>query len=99
MIVQLNSPGEGEQSGRRVRVTGEAAVYEANVLWRVTRAGSGEEVAADFTMTTAGQQLAPFAFEVELEPGEYVLEVTEEDASGGEGYPPTTDTKRFTVVG
>jgi len=99
MLVQLNSPGEGGRSGRQVRVTGEAAAFEANLLWRVTRAGSGEEVDSGFTMTTNGQVLAPFAFELELDPGEYVLEVTEDDPSGGEGYPPTTDTKQFTVVG
>lgn len=95
-LVQIDSPGEGDTVSSPVTVTGEAAAFEANVPWRVLD-DSGAEVEAGFTMTSEGQTFAPFSFDVELEPGTYVVEISEDDPSGGEGGTPTTDTRTVTV--
>lgn len=95
-LVQIDSPGEGDTVSSPVTVTGEAAAFEANVPWRVLD-DSGAEVETGFTMTSEGQTFSPFSFEVELEPGTYVVEISEDDPSGGEGGTPTTDTKTVTV--
>jgi Immunoglobulin-like domain of bacterial spore germination/Sporulation and spore germination len=95
LLVQVNDPGEGAVVGSPVRVTGEAAAFEATVPWQVLR--DGVVVEEGFTMTEDCCRLAPFSFEVELDPGTYQLVVTEDDASGGEGRPPMRDTKTFTV--
>jgi hypothetical protein len=95
LLVQVNDPGEGAVVGPRVRVTGEAAAFEATVPWQVLRDG----VVVEQGSTTAEEccRLAPFSFEVELDPGTYQLVVTEDDPSGGEGRSPMRDTKTFTV--
>jgi hypothetical protein len=54
-------------------------------------------VASGFTTTAEGQRFAPFAFTVELEPGEYVVRISEDDPSGGEGRPVMTDDRTVTV--
>ncbi len=99
MLVQINSPGEGEAVPSPVRVSGEAAAFEATVPWRVLRADTGEVVEQNFANAAEGQRLSPFAFEVTLPPGDYIIEVTEDDPSGGEGRAPYVDTKRITVTG
>jgi hypothetical protein len=96
MLVQIDEPREGATVGSPVTVTGDAAAFEANVPWRVLDE-AGEEVETGFTMTTEGQTFAPFEFEVELEPGTYTIEISEDDPSGGEGGTPMTDTKSVTV--
>lgn len=96
MLVQIDEPREGATVESPVTVTGDAAAFEANVPWRVLDE-AGEEVEVGFTMTTEGQTFAPFEFEVELEPGTYTIEISEDDPSGGEGGTPMTDTKTVTV--
>ncbi|MCK6210304.1 GerMN domain-containing protein [Georgenia sp. EYE_87] len=96
VLVQIDRPVEGAEVTSPVTVSGEANAFEANVPWRVLRP-DGTEVTDGFTMTTAGQEFAPFSFEVELEPGTYVVEISEDDPSGGEGGTPMTDTRTFTV--
>lgn len=96
-LVQIDAPAHGATVGRVVTVSGEAAVFEANVLWEVRRGGS--VVQSGFTMTTEGQRFAPFRFTVELEPGEYVVRITEDDPSDGQGHPALTDDKTITVTG
>jgi hypothetical protein len=76
-------------------VTGEAAAFEANVPWRVLR--DGAVVQEGFATSAEGQRFAPYSFTVTLEPGEYVVLVTEDDPSGGEGRPPFVDDKTITV--
>ncbi len=98
LSMQLDVPAEGEVfPAGTVTISGEAAAYEANVPWLITAGGA--EVISGFTMTSAGQQFAPFEFAVELQPGEYVVEINEGDPSGGEGGGPMiVDTRTFTVA-
>jgi hypothetical protein len=96
-LVQINNPGEGALVGGTVTVDGEAAVYEANVLWQILD-DAGNEVQSGFTTAETCCQFSPFRFSVELEPGSYEVVVSEEDASGGaEGNPPMSDSRTFTV--
>jgi hypothetical protein len=97
-LVQIDAPADGATVGREVRVSGEAAAFEATVPWQVLRPG-GEVVQEGFATSAEGQRFSAFAFTVTLEPGEYVVRVTEDDPSDGEGRPPFTDDKRITVTG
>jgi hypothetical protein len=81
---------------REVQVTGEAAVFEATLLWQVLR--DGTVVRSGSTATGEGQRFAPFAFEVTLDPGEYTVRVLEDDPSDGEGREALTDDKAITVT-
>jgi hypothetical protein len=96
-LVQIDTPAHGALVGRDVQVSGEAAVFEATVLWEVLR--DGELVQKGAAGTAEGQRFAPFAFTVTLEPGEYTVRIREDDPSGGEGRPVLTDDRTFTVVG
>ena len=96
-LVQINNPGEGALVGATVTVDGEAAVYEANVLWQILD-DAGNEVQGGSTTAEACCQFSRFRFSVELEPGSYEVVVSEDDASGGaEGNPPMSDSRTFTV--
>jgi Immunoglobulin-like domain of bacterial spore germination/Sporulation and spore germination len=95
-LVQIDSPADDVQVGREVEVRGEAAVFEATVLWQVLR--DGAVVQEGFTSTAEGQRFAPFSFSVTLEPGEYTVRISEDDPSDGEGRPPLSDDKRITVA-
>jgi hypothetical protein len=77
-------------------VSGEAAAFEANVPWRVLDP-AGAEVATGFTTTSEGQVFAPFTFTVDLEPGTYTVEISEDDPSDGAAGTPMTDTRTVTV--
>lgn len=88
-LVQIDAPVHGARVGRTVEVSGEAAVFEATVPWEILRGDT--VVQSGFTMSAQGQRFAPFSFTVTLEPGEYMLQVTEDDPSDGEGRPPFTD--------
>lgn len=96
LLVQIDEPREGAEVESPVTVSGDAAAFEANVPWRVLDENDAE-VEAGFTMTSEGQTFAPFSFEVELEPGTYTIEISEDDPSGGEAGTPMTDTKTVTV--
>ena len=50
------------------------------------------------TSTAEGQRFAPYAFSVELPPGDYEIRVAEDDPSDGAGRPVMTDTRRVTVT-
>jgi hypothetical protein len=95
-FVQIDTPREGAEVTSPVTVTGDANAFEANVPWRVLDEG-GQEVEAGFATTTAGQEFAPFSFTVELEPGTYTVEISEDDPSDGAGGTPMVDTKTITV--
>ena len=94
-LVQIDTPADGAVVGRTVTVSGEAAAFEANVPWEVLR--DGVVVQRGFTTAAEGQRFAPYTFTVKLEPGDYLVRVTEDDPSGGEGRPPFVDNKRITV--
>jgi len=95
-LVQIDTPREGATSSSPLTVEGEAAAFEATVPWRVLD-DAGSEVQSGFTNTTEGQTFAPFSFTVDLEPGTYTVEISEDDPSGGEGGPPMTDTRTVTI--
>lgn len=95
-LVQIDEPANGAQVGRTVQVKGEAAAFEANVPWQVLR--NGQLVQSGFATSAEGQRFAAFSFTVTLEPGEYVVQLVEDDPSAGAGRPPFTDTKTIVVV-
>ncbi len=95
-LVQLNSPSEGATVRSPVEVSGDAAVFEATVQWELLQ--DGEVVDSGFTTTLEGQRFSAFEFELDLEPGEYTIVITEDDPSGGEGGEPMSDERTFTVV-
>jgi hypothetical protein len=94
-LVQIDAPADGAAVGRAIHVSGEAAVFEATLLWEVRRGNA--VVRSGVTATAEGQRFAPYAFEVTLEPGEYVVRVLEDDPSGGEGRAVLSDDKTITV--
>jgi hypothetical protein len=97
LLVQIDSPAEGATTTSPLRVTGEAAVFEAVLRWAV-RDASGVEVSSGVTMTAEGQTFAPYAFEVELTPGTYTVVITEDDPSDGAGGTPMSDSRAVTVT-
>ncbi len=95
-LVQIDSPREGEEVSSPVTVSGVAATFEANVPWRVL---DEEGTVVDKGFTTAEQAFtfAAYSFTVDLPPGSYTIEVSEDDPSGGEAGPPMKDTRTVTV--
>lgn len=96
VLVQIDEPAEGATVTSPVTVSGEAAVFEANLLWAVLDS-SGAEVQSGFTMTAEGQTFAPYSFDVELEPGTWTIVITEDDPSDGEAGELMTDSRTVTV--
>jgi hypothetical protein len=96
LLVQINDPNEGDEVPTTFTVQGEAAVFEANLLWRVENP-AGTVLRNGFTTTEEGQRFAAFSFELTLEPGEYVVVIEEDDPSDGEGRAPMTDSRAITV--
>lgn len=96
LLVQINSPGDGDAVGSPVTVTGEAAVFEAVLPWRVLNS-SGKVVRSGTTRTAQGQTFSPFRFQVKLAPGRYTVVIEEDDPSAGAGGALDTDSKRITV--
>ncbi len=98
LLVGIDTPGEGASVPSPVVVSGRAAVFEATLPWRVLTP-EGEVVSEGFAMTSEGMTMAPYQFEVPLPAGEYVIEITEDDPSDGQGGPLDVDTRRITVTG
>ena len=98
LLVQINDPAEGVSVPSSFTVTGEAAVFEATLPWRIL-AADGAVVQEGFAMTASGQELAPFEFRVDFAgpSGSYVLEIRESDPSSGEGRPAMVDDKTITI--
>lgn len=96
MLVQMDEPREGAESGSPLTVRGDAAAFEANVPWRVVD-HSGFQVAEGSATTSEGQTFAPYEFTVALDPGTYTVEISEDDPSDGAGGPPMTDTRTVTI--
>jgi len=96
LLVQINEPNQGDVVGPTVTVGGEAAVFEATLPWKVL-APDGAVLQSGTAMTSEGQRFAPFSFTVTLEPGDYVVVITQDDPSDGEGGPLQQDSRAFTV--
>lgn len=98
LLVQIDDPAEGATvGGGTVMVSGEAAVFEATVLWEVRNSG-GTVVRSGVTTSAEGMRFSPFRFTVPLPPGSYEITVAEDDPSGGEGRPVQRDTRRVVVT-
>ena len=97
LLVQIDHPAEGAVSATPVTVSGDAAVFEATLMWKVLDS-RGTTVRSGSTMTSEGQTFAPYSFAVALDPGTYTVVVTEEDPSGGEGGTPMSDSRTVTVT-
>lgn len=95
-LVQIDAPDHGATVAGPLVVTGEAAVFEATLPWEVLREGA--VVASGVTGTAEGQVFSAFSFSVDLPPGDYVVRITEDDPSDGEGRPPLSDDKAVTVT-
>ncbi|WP_214403325.1 Gmad2 immunoglobulin-like domain-containing protein [Pseudonocardia lacus] len=94
-LVQIDEPADGATVGQEVAVAGEAAVFEGTVRWEVLR--GDQVVQTGYTTTAEGQKFSPYRFTVQLGRGEYVVRVSEDDASDGEGRAVLTDDKTITV--
>lgn len=93
--VSVISPGDGATVSSPFRVQGRAAAFEGNVQWELIRGDT--VVRRGFATAAQCCTLAPYSFRVQAPPGSYLLVVHDEDASGGQGVPPTRDTKQLTV--
>lgn len=69
--------------GPTVVVTGEGTAFEATLNYRVLAEGSDEPVAEGFTMAGANGDVGPWTVELQLDPGQYTVEVWEPDMSDG----------------
>ena len=98
VLVSIDSPVDGATVASPVTISGDAAVYEAVLPWRVLDA-AGAEVQTGSARTAMGQEFADYAFTVTLPPGEYTVEIREDDVGDGEGHQPDVDTRAFTVSG
>lgn len=101
-LVNLTTPAQSQSASGSLAVEGVANSFEANVPWSIHRGGAdGPEVMKGF-FTAEGwmDKLYPFTGSIDisgLEPGDYTLQVTTDDASGGEGGGPQVDTRAITV--
>lgn len=96
LLVGIDDPAEGATLRSPVRVSGEAAVFEATLLWEVRR--DGAVLRSGVTSTAEGQRFAPYSFSLDLAPGDYEIRVLEDDPSGGAGRAVMTDSRRITVI-
>jgi hypothetical protein len=93
--VSIATPAEGATVPTRFEVTGQAATFEANVVWELKR---GDEVVRNgFTTAQECCTLSPYSFTVTATPGDYTLVVHDTDESDGEGIGTSEDTKRIKV--
>lgn len=96
-LVQIATPRQGATTASPVTVSGQAAVFEATLPWKVLDP-SGAVVTSGVAHTAEGQTFAPYSFTVTLPAGTYTVIATEDDPSGGEAPGPRmSDSKAFTV--
>lgn len=96
----VSNPGEGATVGNTLKANGAINAFEANVQWKI-RDAEGTVVRKGFTTAEGwqGNRLFPWKFTENisnLPAGDYTLEVSNGDASDGEGLPAHIDTKNFT---
>ena len=93
--VKVTTPTEGAKVPTQFEVTGQAATFEANVVWELKQ---GEKtVRHGFTTARECCTLSPYKFSVNATPGDYTLVVHDTDESDGEGVGTSQDTKNITV--
>jgi hypothetical protein len=93
--VSITTPIEGAKVSTQFEVKGQAAAFEANVVWELKRGNT--VVRKGFTTAEQCCTLAPYAFTVTATPGDYTLVVHDTDESDGEGVGTSQDTKSITV--
>lgn len=89
-FVFATAPTAGARVQSGFAVTGCSRTFESNVIWRLL-ARDGSVLARGFTNGGGVDGPGPFSFTVDFTVTEAEighLEVTEEDASDGEGFPP-----------
>lgn len=94
--VWIIDPGEGASVPSGFEVSGVGSFFEANVVWELRKGDTVVETG--FTTAEEAFRMAPYSFKIEAEPGDYTLVVTDSDPSGGEGFPPFSDTKSITIT-
>lgn len=93
--IWIGAPIEGETVSTQFEVSGQAATFEANVVWELKQ---GDVVVRDgFTTAQECCTLSPYKFTVTATPGDYTLVVHDTDESDGEGVGTSEDTKNITV--
>ncbi|HJQ07738.1 MAG TPA: Gmad2 immunoglobulin-like domain-containing protein [Nocardioides sp.] len=100
-LMSVLSPGDGAKlSATSTTFTGAGSSFEATVGWKITDS-SGKNVLHGSTMTKGWMDhLWPWKATValsKLSAGDYTFTASTDDASGGEGPGPITDTKTFTI--
>ena len=93
--IWVDSPTEGATVGTTFEVKGQAATFEANVVWELKR--GDRTVRNGFATAQECCTLSPYSFNVTATPGDYTLVVHDTDESDGEGVGTSQDTKRITV--
>lgn len=93
-------PSGGTVAGPNVTVEGEGTGFEGTLLYRVTRAGSTDVVTEGVTTAGANGEVGPYTAELELEPGEYTVQVWEPGMGEGDtdGDPRNLVEATFTVT-
>lgn len=83
--------------GPSIEVTGEATAFEGTLSWLVYPVGGSAEEPAQRGSTMAGANgvVGPFSFVIDLEPGQWVVQVFEASAKDGTPLRPVAVT--FTV--
>lgn len=95
-LVAIDEPAERAAVTSPVTVAGEAAAFEATLVWSVLDAA--DSVVQEGSATTSeGQTFAPYRFTVDLPPGTYTVVVTETDPSDGAAGTPMSDSRTITV--
>jgi hypothetical protein len=95
-LVQIDAPDDGTSTASPVVVTGEAAVFEATLHWAVVSGTT--TIRTGVASTAEGQVFAPFRFTLDLPPGRYTVQISEDDPSDGAGRPVLTDDRTVTVT-
>ena len=93
--ISVFSPTQGATVSSPFTVTGEAATFEANVVWELMR---GDKVVKHgFSTARECCTLSPYSFTVKARPGKYTLVVHDTNEESGEGDGTGRDTKDITV--
>ena len=93
--VSITTPAQGATVPTRFDVTGQAATFEANVVWELKQGAT--VVRHGFATAEQCCTLSPYTFTVTAAPGSYTLVVHDTDESDGEGVGTSEDTKAITV--